>query len=75
MIFQFLDNKLATEKESSKKCTMGTSTELSYANTEVQTMPCDINEPSESEWNDEPIENLSVRKPFSWTANFLMKDK
>lgn len=43
------------------KCTTATSTEelLSYSCAEVQTVPYDILE-SESESNDEPIENLSV---------------
>lgn len=43
------------------KCTAATSTEelLSYSCAEVQTVPYDILE-SESESNDEPIENLSV---------------
>lgn len=43
------------------KCTTATSTEelLSYSCAEVQTTPYDTLE-SESESNDEPIENLSV---------------
>lgn len=50
------------EKTKIKKCTMATSTDelTTFANSEVQTMPYEGIEPSESEWNDEPIENLSV---------------
>lgn len=45
-----------------EKCTAATSTEelRSYSCVEVQTSPYDTPE-SESESNDEPIENLSVR--------------
>lgn len=44
-----------------KRYTTATSTEelLSFSSTEVQTTPYEIPE-SESESNDEPIENLSV---------------
>lgn len=44
-----------------KRYTTATSTEelLSFSSTEVQTIPYEIPE-SESESNDEPIENLSV---------------
>lgn len=44
-----------------KQCTTATSTEelLTFSSTEVQTVPYDVPE-SESESNDEPIENLSV---------------
>lgn len=44
-----------------KRYTAATSTEelLSFSSTEVQTVPYEIPE-SESESNDEPIENLSV---------------
>lgn len=44
-----------------KRYTAATSTEelLSFSSTEVQTIPYEIPE-SESESNDEPIENLSV---------------
>jgi hypothetical protein len=47
--------------QTKNKCTAGTSTEelLNYCSTEVQTGPCDLLE-SESDVNDEPIENLSV---------------
>ncbi|KAG7213866.1 hypothetical protein KM043_003074 [Ampulex compressa] len=44
-----------------EKCTTSTSTEelLSFSCAEVQTLPCDTPD-SESESNDEPIENLSL---------------
>lgn len=44
-----------------KRYTAATSTEelLTFSSTEVQTVPYEIHE-SESESNDEPIENLSV---------------
>lgn len=48
------------------KCTAATSTEelMTYSCVEVQTTPYDTPE-SESESNDEPIENLSVSNTYN----------
>lgn len=53
-----------------QKCTAATSTEelLSYSSIEVQTAPYDLPE-SESETNDEPIENLSVNIKLKYSCN------
>lgn len=53
---------IMTSTPSLKRCTTATNTEelLQFSSAEVQTTPYEIPE-SESESNDEPIENLSVR--------------
>lgn len=53
--------RVGTVNITPKRYTTATSTEelLSFSSTEVQTIPYEIHE-SESESNDEPIENLSV---------------
>lgn len=62
---------ITTSTPSLKRCTTATNTEelLRFSSTEVQTNPYELPE-SESESNDEPIENLSVSPLIFAVASF-----